>query len=522
MALLALAGLAVRLWNIAGEPLWLDEAYSAYAADHDWAFLLHVVPRFETHPPFYYSLLHMWVQVFGDSVIALRMPGVLAGIAAPIVVTLAAREAGNWLDWDAQRRARLCLAAFGLSCLSSAMVEMTRQVRPYPLMILAYAGALALMLRLARLRNDGRPIVGRAFAAYFLLLEAILWLHNLGPLYALSLTLALAALLLGRGSRSADLRWLAAAHIIVALLYLPGLAILRDQTPTWVSHTWLRFKLDQGFFDHLTVLYAAPGWPGFAVFLLLGLALGLLFRSGKGARLGGALLILALLPVILAASISLTIAPVFITRTMTPVAAPAMLLLAFGAAGWEGTKGLLGLGGALILGAPMLVADIQARTNGPMQDWYRTVAWLAPRFQPGDQIFAYPNEGALPLSYALRDRGLDFPIRPIPTAVPSFDVWGGVYPTGSRGVVSLPRDQLHAIAVQPETQAVPTIWLLRLGATTYDPGDVFLHELHRGRYIIRSWKDGPIDITGLRLRTLALQSPSPGLRPPPAPVRNQR
>ena len=500
IAVLALIGLSVRIWNIGVEPLWLDEAYSAYAADHDWSFLFRVVPRYETHPPFYYSLLHLWVQVFGDSVLSLRMPGLLAGLATPPVLVLAAREAAAWLGWEADRRHRLYLVVFGLACVSNAMVEMTRQVRPYPLMILVYAGALALLLRLARLRSEGRPIAGRAFAAYFLLLEAMLWLHNLGPLYALSLTLALITLLLGRGHRSGDLVWLAAAHILVGALYLPGLAILRDQAPTWVSHTWLRFKLDRGFFDHLTTLYAAPDWPGFAVFLLLGLALVLLFRSVRGARLGGALIILALLPVLLATAISLTITPVFITRTMTPVAAPAMLLLGLGAAGWLGTGRILGLGGALILGAPMLVTDIRARLNGPMQDWYGTLAWLAPRFQPGDQIFAYPNEGALPLGYALRDKGLQFPIRPIPTAVPSFDVAGGWYPTGSRGVVSLPPDQLRAIAQKPEAQRVPTIWLLRLGAKTYDPGDVFLRELHHGRYVVRAWQDGAIDIVGLRKR----------------------
>ena len=86
LALSAVIGLAVRLWNIGGEPLWLDEAYSAYAADHDWAFLLHVVPRYETHPPFYYSLLHLWVQAFGNGLISLRLPGLLAGIAAPPMV----------------------------------------------------------------------------------------------------------------------------------------------------------------------------------------------------------------------------------------------------------------------------------------------------------------------------------------------------------------------------------------------------------------------------------------------------
>ena len=500
LLLLAAIGVAVRVWHIASEPFWLDEAYSAYAADKDWNFLLHVVPKFETHPPLYYSLMHIWAGLFGDGLLAMRMPGLLAGLATPLVMLLAAREAADWLGWDERQRERLYLATFGLAAVSNALVEMTRQVRPYPLMILVYAAALTLMLRMARLRAAGRPLVGRAFAGYFLLLELMLWLHNLGPLYVLSLTIALGIGLLGHDQRRADLGWLAAAHVIVALLYLPGLAILHDQAPTWISHTWLSFKLDRGFLDHLTTLYAAPGWPGFFLFLLLGLAIAFLIRANAERRLLGVLLVLALLPVILAVMVSLAIAPVFITRTMTPVAVPAMLLLAMGAAAWSDTRKLLGLGAALILGAPMLVADVQARQAGPMQDWYRTIAWLQPRFEEGDQIFAYPNEGALPLFYALRDKGLDYPIRAIPSAVPSFKVAGGWYPTGSRGVVSLPRDQLRAIAQAPETEAVQTIWLLRLGAKTYDPGDMFLQELHRDRYIVRSWQDGPIDIIGLRKR----------------------
>jgi hypothetical protein len=519
-ALIALIGLLVRAWHIGSEPFWLDEAYSAYAADHDWNFLLHVVPKFETHPPFYYSLMHIWAQAFGDGLLSMRMPGLLAGLATPFVLVLAARESASWLGWDAERRHRLYLATFGLACVSNALVEMTRQVRPYPLMILVYSAALALMLRLARLRTEGRPLVGRAFAAYFLLLEAMLWLHNLGPLYAVSLTLALAVALLGRHQRRDDLAWLAAAHILVAALYLPGLAILRDQAPTWVSHTWLRFRIDQGFVDHLTTLYAAPSWPGLFLFLLLGFALLFLIRERNGRRLAGLLLILALFPVASAVAVSLAISPVFITRIMTPAAAPAMFLLAIGAVAWTDTKKLIGIGAAVVLGASMLAVDVQARMAGPMQDWYRTIGWLSPRFQPGDQIFAYPNEGALPLYYALRDKGLDYPIRPIPTAVPSFDVAGGWYPTGSRGVVSLPRDQLRAIAEQPETKAVPTIWLLRLGAETYDPGDAFLQELHRDRTIVRSWQDGPIDIVGLRLPTLSGPAPQLSLKQSPAPARS--
>src|SRR6478736_7732867 len=137
MVLFALAGFAVRVWNVMGAPLWLDEAYSAYAAAHDLDFLWHVVPRYETHPPFYYTLLHGWTLVAGDSLVALRLPGVIAGIVTPLVIAGAARAVAGLLAWDRRSRRLLVFVAFALACLSMPLVEMSRQVRPYPLMILA-------------------------------------------------------------------------------------------------------------------------------------------------------------------------------------------------------------------------------------------------------------------------------------------------------------------------------------------------------------------------------------------------
>jgi hypothetical protein len=492
-------GIGLRAWNLTGDPMWLDEAYSAYAADHDFNFLLRVVPLYETHPPFYYSLLHLWVAAFGNGLAALRLLGLIAGVATLPVMAIAANEGARWIGWDARQRARLILATLGFATLSLAMVEMSREIRPYPLMILAYAGAIALMLRLARLRAQGRPLVGRAFAGYFILLEAMLWLHNLGPLYGVSLTIALAILLVGAGQRRADLAWLAAAHIIVGLLYLPGLMILRQQAATWTVHTWLHFRIDTILLDRLMTLYGTPGWVGLASVVLASLAVAALIRSNKGTRLAAALLTLALLPPLLAILLSVTVAPVFVTRIMTAVAAPTMLLLAIGASA-PGRFRLLGLGAAVLLGASMFGGDIQMRMAPPMQDWYRTVDWLAAHVRPGDQIFAYPNEGKLPLAYAMRDKGLRFPIRAIPRDVPALEDRHGTHPTGTRGSSSLPAAELRAIALEPATRAVPTIWLLRLGADSYDPGDIFLKELHRDRYTVRSWKDGPIDIVGLRKR----------------------
>ena len=55
----------------------------------------------------------------------------------------------------------------------------------------------------------------------------------------------------------------------------------------------------------------------------------------------------------------------------------------------------------------------------------------------------------------------------------------------------------------------PTIWLLRLGPWAYDKGDVFLEELAVGRVEVGRWKDGAIDIVGLRKRSPLVGNDSP-------------
>ena len=176
---------------------------------------------------------------------------------------------------------------------------------------------------------------------------------------------------------------------------------------------------------------------------------------------------------------------------------PASLLMARGATGEAWRARAAGLAILLLLLATMAATDIANRRAGPPQNWYGAVRWLATGYRPGDLVLAYPNEGALPFDRAVRDLGLVLPSRPIPTPVPSIGV-GGWYPTGSRGVVSLPQRRLRAIARSPGVAAAPTVWLLRLGPWAYDKGDLFLRELSAGRRRVGRFRSGAIDIVGLR------------------------
>lgn len=497
------AGAWFRIADTTRNPLWLDEGYSAYAAAKGFAFLWHVTPLYETHPPFYYSLLRVWTLLFGDSLVALRALGIACGLLTLGVALLVARELARWFS-PALRFLPLAPLLLLLAAFSPALIGMAREVRPYPVMILVYAGALLALLRLGRIAAREGRIDRAAFGLYVCALALLLWLHNLGPLYGLALGLALLALVARKSLSGRDWALLVGGHVLAGLIYLPAFLILLDQAPTWIHSTWLRFSFT-GLPERLTILWAAPGaMAGIAALVLALLGAMTLLRLREGWRVAAALLLLALLPVALSILISVVKAPVFIPRTMTPTAVPALVLLAVGASlrrGWVRWPALLAF---LLLVFSMVRTDRADLAGPPMEDWYGATAWLAQHMGPGDEIWSYPNEGALPLDYALRDKRLALVNRPIPTPVPTLHGGpGSWYPTGSRGVVSLSPERLRAIASTPQARAIPTIWLNRLGANAYDEGDVFLHALEADRVVVARWTSRSIDIVGLRRRDLA-------------------
>jgi hypothetical protein len=283
----------------------------------------------------------------------------------------------------------------------------------------------------------------------------------------------------------------------VLAVWLPAAAILLDQAPTWVESTWLKFSWN-GFGDRLAILYAAPGpIASVAAGPLAAAGLWLLARRDGRPATAVALLVLAVVPVVVSALLSAIVTPVFLTRTLAPAVVPGLLLMARGAA-MPGRWRWAGLALLFVLAAACIDRDVRWRARGPMQDWTGTVRWLAPHWRPGDVVWAYPNEGALPFDYAARDAGLPFRARAIPGPVPSFGT--GFTPTGSRGAVSLYPAQVRALVASREGQEADVIWLLRLGPNVYDRGDAMLRALEVRRVRIGTWAAGPITLVGLRRR----------------------
>ncbi|MBI4128934.1 MAG: glycosyltransferase family 39 protein, partial [Parcubacteria group bacterium] len=129
LAGLMVLGAGIRIWNIGGESLRLDEAQSVWQASHSTEFI-RVYMLKNVHLPLHNTLLHYWMQLFGTSEIAVRMLAVIPGILSIPVLYLLAREfvVKKW-----------ALFATFVATVSPFWVWYSREIRMYTLLTLMTA-----------------------------------------------------------------------------------------------------------------------------------------------------------------------------------------------------------------------------------------------------------------------------------------------------------------------------------------------------------------------------------------------
>jgi uncharacterized membrane protein len=82
----------LRVWNLAGQSFWWDEAYSTIVARGSLASIIATLAREDYHPPLHYVILHYWLRLAGPSEFALRFVSVWAGVATVAVAWVAAKR----------------------------------------------------------------------------------------------------------------------------------------------------------------------------------------------------------------------------------------------------------------------------------------------------------------------------------------------------------------------------------------------------------------------------------------------
>ena len=133
--------LVLRFWT--RSDLWLDEALTVNIAKQP----LHDIPSFlrrDGAPPLFYVLLHFWIQLFGQSDLAVRsLSGVIGVVTLPLAWLAGKRVGGRTAAW----------ASLLLLATSPFAVRYDTETRMYALVaLLTVLGYLALDRTLARPR----------------------------------------------------------------------------------------------------------------------------------------------------------------------------------------------------------------------------------------------------------------------------------------------------------------------------------------------------------------------------------
>ncbi len=150
LAILLLAA-TLRTVNITQQSIWFDEAFA-------WSIVIQddMFPRIaaDTHPPLYYVLLRAWMQIAGDSPLALRY---LSALTSLMTVALLYRVAGEMVRGSPELRYVPLLAAL-LLALSDAEIFLAQEARNYSLYTFFACLSMWGYLRWLRLRSAGAAL----------------------------------------------------------------------------------------------------------------------------------------------------------------------------------------------------------------------------------------------------------------------------------------------------------------------------------------------------------------------------
>lgn len=209
--LVAAAAACLSFFRIAHQSIWNDESISLKFAKWPLAQIWEYVPKYDLHPPLYYSVLHLWTGLVGNSELAARGLSALLFILSSLLFF--------YLSWQLFRKRSSAYLTTLLFITNPFAVLYAQEVRSYSLLIFMLLANMLAFTRIFHLA-DGRK---RNYALYFVS-SLILIYTNILSLFALAAQAALVAY--RRDWRIAKL--FGALYGVLFLLYIPALRIISN------------------------------------------------------------------------------------------------------------------------------------------------------------------------------------------------------------------------------------------------------------------------------------------------------
>jgi 4-amino-4-deoxy-L-arabinose transferase-like glycosyltransferase len=278
-----------RIHDLIKVDIWIDEANSILIAKSSIPVLLEKL-SLDANPPLYYFILHFWIQLFGDSELAVRAISCIAGVCLTGAIYFVGKRLftpgiGFWAAW--------------IVALSPIQIFHSQQARMYSL--LALFGLLSVSFLVAYLEKEKK----RDQWLWVIFTALALYTHNFA-LYLLPIE-AVLIVLSGKLFRKAA-TWIMSGAAI-ALIYSPWIPYLLLQLRSHDNYAWfigvwkdwgpflILKRTCQAFspggefilFTDLSKLEMWHGWPALISWMLTIPGLFLVFKYREKAGLARSL-----------------------------------------------------------------------------------------------------------------------------------------------------------------------------------------------------------------------------------------
>jgi uncharacterized membrane protein len=219
--LLLLIGFGLRVHGLDLQPLWGDEGWSFYFAAMPLGEMA-AKTAIDIHPPLYYAILHLWLNLIGFDPEAARFVSVVFGT----ILIAVGYQFGRELLAGSRQGAWLGLAFAGVLTVAPMAVYYSQEVRMYSLVTLLGLASTLYFLRLSR----GQPA---AFWPYVILTTLVLYTEYYGVL--LPLFQGIYWLLYFRKLPFRQRQTIFKAFLVIGLTYLPWLIYAGPKTVAYVQ-----------------------------------------------------------------------------------------------------------------------------------------------------------------------------------------------------------------------------------------------------------------------------------------------
>jgi mannosyltransferase len=317
MAIVMVAAIALRLYNLGGPSLWYDEFLTVSIASGPLENIPQAVKIGEQTPPLFHFLMHgwFWLTDYNPSEFAIRLPAALCGIGAVWMMYLLANAIYG------RREGSVAAMLMAVSTFQIAYSQEARVYSALMLMALVSSYFFVKLVQAGRFKNQ---------IGYVLSTGLLFWIHLHSIFIVAAQQVAWFYLWISQRKRNAALKPPPQVWIICTFLALVLFAPMIPTVWFWLHKAtgkdfWIG-PMSAGFVPHVYAVYA-----GSVVMLVLLLVLASCGVCKTAERWKSVFQIaLLLIPVLIPYVVSLIIRPLFVDRYAIAATAGLYILAARG------------------------------------------------------------------------------------------------------------------------------------------------------------------------------------------------